>query len=101
MVNVLNCDLIALMLFTLTQGDSYFPFLPYSCFPITPIFIVENYLSFFAPPDNHIMQRARLIESWTSRQASTGWFVSYKINSALWSLQVHDFRNVPSSSNCT
>ena len=71
MVNVLNCDLIALMLFTLTQGDSYFPFLPYSCFPITPIFIVGNYLSFFAPPDNHIMQRARLIESWTSRQAST------------------------------
>jgi len=50
MVNVLNCDLLALMLFTLTQGDSYLPFLAYSCFPITPIFIVGNDLSFFAPP---------------------------------------------------
>jgi len=37
MVNVLNCDLIALMLFTLTLGDSYLPFLAYSCFPITPV----------------------------------------------------------------
>ncbi len=35
MVNVLNCDLIALRLFTLTLGDSYFPFLAYSCFPVT------------------------------------------------------------------
>ena len=42
-----------------------------------------------------MMQRARRIESWTSRHASTGWFVSEKVNAAMWSLQVHDFRNVP------
>jgi hypothetical protein len=41
------------------------------------------------------MQRAWRIESWTSRHASTGWLISQKNNSALWSLQVHDFRNVP------
>jgi len=37
MVNFLNCDLIAMMLFTLTLGDSYLPFLAYSCFPITTV----------------------------------------------------------------
>jgi len=42
-----------------------------------------------------MMQRARRIESWTSRHAATGWFVSEKVNDAFWSLQVHDFRNVP------
>ena len=45
MVNVLNCDLIAMMLFTLTLGDSYLPFLAYSCFPITMgLYISRNVL---------------------------------------------------------
>jgi hypothetical protein len=42
-----------------------------------------------------LMQRARRIEAWTSRHASSGLFVSQKVNAAMWSLQVHDFRNVP------
>jgi len=68
---------------------------PHSGYEYSPIFIVGNDLSFFYPPDNHMMQRARRIESWTSRHASNDWLVSEKVNAAFWSLQVHDFRNVP------
>ena len=53
MVNALNCALIALMLFTLTLGDSYLPILAYSCFPITT-----------APPTGAHLPKPRL--PWSS-----------------------------------
>jgi len=48
---------------------------PHSGYEYFPIFIVGNDLSFFDPPDNHMMQRAGRNESWTSRHASACWFV--------------------------
>ena len=52
MVNVLNCDLIALRLFTLTLSGSYFPFLAYSCFQITPNADIICIFAFFVQISN-------------------------------------------------